>query len=299
MTKFVRAAAALSLAFALGAAGCGRDEPNAAVAAARAADLDVRRDAALPSPTPVLPSAASAASAAATSGANTADSIAARISADAAAARSAARAAAARTAAADLRASNAAALAAADARAAANARRTMTVGVGATMGASIQDSLSSRVNKPGETVRAVLSENVMDASGRVAIPAGSAVTLVIVKLEPGSDQVRPEGRLELAVSSVTINGLSYPLSASIGPIPHTMQGRGITKDEAARVAGGAAVGAIIGQVIGKNTKGTVIGAAAGTVVGGAAAARYAFRDVIVAPGARIVLTLTQPFVVTN
>jgi hypothetical protein len=299
MSNSVRTVSALSLAFALGAFGCGRDEPRAAEIPARPADFDVRRDAALPSPTPELPSNASAASAAATSAAKTSDSIAARVSADAAASRAEARAAAARVAAANLRASNAAAIAAADARAAASARRSMTVAVGATLGASMQDSLSSRVNKPGEVVHAVLSENVMDGNGRVAIPAGASIALVIVKLEPGSDQVRPEGRLELEVSSVTINGLSYPLSATLGPIPHTMQGRGITKDEAARVAGGAAVGAIIGQVIGKNTKGTVIGAAAGTVVGGAAAARYAFRDVIVAAGARIVLTLTQPFVVTN
>lgn len=185
-------------------------------------------------------------------------------------------------------------------RARANAAaQTMTVAAGATMSATIQDSLSSRVNKSGEVVHAVLSENLMDATGLVMIPAGSVVALTIVKLEPGSDQVRPEGRLELATTSVSIKGRTYPLSATIGPIPHTMKGRGITKDEAARVAGGAAIGAAIGQVIGKNTKSTVIGAAAGTVVGGAAAARYAYRDVIVSPGAAIILTLTETLVVAR
>jgi hypothetical protein len=125
------------------------------------------------------------------------------------------------------------------------------------------------------------------------IPAGSTVKLTIDKLEPGSDQVRPEGRLELIVSSVTVNGREYPLTANLEPVPHTMQGRGITKDEAARVGAGTAIGAIAGQIIGKNTRGTVIGGAVGAVAGGAVAARYAYRDVIVSAGAPIVFTLTQ------
>lgn len=62
------------------------------------------------------------------------------------------------------------------------------------------------------------------------------------------------------MTSVAVRGKTYPLSATIGPIPHTMKGRGITKDEAAR---------------------------------------YAYRDVIVASGAKIVLTLTQDLVVTR
>lgn len=167
--------------------------------------------------------------------------------------------------------------------------------VGVAISASIQDELSSRTNKPDEIVRAVTSANVNDWNGKLVIPAGSPIALRIVKLEPGSDQVRPEGRLELAVVSVVVNGTTYPLTATLGPIPHTMKGRGITTDEAARVAAGTAVGAAIGQIIGKNTKGTVIGGAVGAVAGGAAAARYAYRDIIVAPGTAVTITLTGPF----
>jgi hypothetical protein len=164
---------------------------------------------------------------------------------------------------------------------------------GTRVDATIQAGLSSRTNKPGETLRATVSGDVKDAGGRVVIPAGSIVTLTIDKLEPGSDQVRPEGRLSLIVNSVSVNGQEYPLAATLEPVPHTMQGRGITKDEAARVGAGTAIGAVAGQVIGKNTKSTVIGGAVGAVAGGAVAARYAYRDVIVAAGAPIVFTLTQ------
>ncbi|HVZ47212.1 MAG TPA: hypothetical protein VG916_00385 [Gemmatimonadaceae bacterium] len=179
------------------------------------------------------------------------------------------------------------------------ARRSATVAASTTIKVTMRDSLNSRVDKPDQHVRATVASDVSDASGRVAIPAGSPVTLAIVKLEPGSDQVRPEGRLELATISVTVDGKTIPLHATIGPIPHHMKGRGLTKDEAGRVAAGTAVGALIGQAIGKNTRSTVVGGAVGAVAGGAVAVRYAYRDVIVDPGATFTLTLTQPVVVSN
>jgi hypothetical protein len=164
---------------------------------------------------------------------------------------------------------------------------------GTRVDATIQDALSSRTNKVGETLRATVSGDVKDARGDVVIPAGSTVTLTIAQLEPGSDQVRPEGRLSLVVSSVTVNGQEHPVTANLEPVPHHLQGRGVTTDEAARVGAGTAIGALAGQVIGKNTKSTVIGGAIGAVAGTAVAVRYAYRDVIVSAGTPIVFTLTQ------
>jgi len=164
---------------------------------------------------------------------------------------------------------------------------------GTRVNATIESALSSRTNKPGETVRASVSSDVKNARGTVVIPAGSTVQLTIEQLEPGSDQVRPEGRLNLVVNSVTVKGQVYPVSANLSPVPHSMKGRGITTDEAARVGAGTAIGAIVGQAIGKNTKSTVIGGAVGTVAGGAVAVRYAYRDVIVSAGTPIVFTLER------
>jgi hypothetical protein len=164
---------------------------------------------------------------------------------------------------------------------------------GTRVDASIQEALSSRTNKAGQTLRAVVSLNVKGAGGGVVIPAGSTVTLTIAQLEPGSDQVRPEGRLSLVVSSVTVNDQTYPVTANLEPVPHILQGRGITTDEAARIGAGTAVGAVAGQIIGKNTKSTVIGGAIGAVAGSAVAVRYAYRDVVVSAGTPIVFTLTQ------
>ncbi len=168
-----------------------------------------------------------------------------------------------------------------------------TLAAGTRIDATTEDALSSRVNHSGDVVRAVVGADVMDSYGRVVVPAGSRIALSVDHIDPGSDQSQPDGRLSLIVTSVTIDGTVVPISAHLDPIAHQMVGRGITKDEAARVAAGTAIGAIAGQVIGKNTKSTVIGGAVGAAAGTAVAVRYAYRDVVVPVGTPITLTLTE------
>jgi outer membrane lipoprotein SlyB len=64
--------------------------------------------------------------------------------------------------------------------------------------------------------------------------------------------------------------------------------------DAAKVGAGAAAGAILGKVIGKG-KGAVIGGVVGAAAGTAVALNSYDRDVVVAPGARITLRLTDAF----
>ena len=97
--------------------------------------------------------------------------------------------------------------------------------------ATIQDSLSSRTNKAGDTLHAIVSGDVRGPHGGVVIPAGSSASLTIALLEPGSDQVNPEGRLSLVVSSVTVNGEQYPVSADLDPVPHHLQVRTASTDQ--------------------------------------------------------------------
>lgn len=168
-----------------------------------------------------------------------------------------------------------------------------SLATGTRVDATIQDALSSRSNKAGETLRAVVSGHIKDGRGDVVIPAGSTVLLTVEQLEPGSDHTSPEGRLSVVVSSVTVNDWAYPLAAILEPVPHHLEGRGITGAEAARIGAGTAIGAVAGQLIGKNTRSTVIGGAIGAVAGTAVAVRYAYRDVVVSAGTPIVFTLAQ------
>ena|SRR5665213_4222037 len=98
--------------------------------------------------------------------------------------------------------------------------------------ATIQDAVSSRSNVKGDTLRAIVSGNVNGAHGGVVIPAGSSAKLTIALLEPGNDQINPEGRLALVVSSVTINGEEYPVTADLEPVPHHLEVRSTPAHEA-------------------------------------------------------------------
>lgn len=103
---------------------------------------------------------------------------------------------------------------------------------GARIGATLQDAVTSRTNKKGDTLHAIVSGNVNGPHGGVVIPAGSSATLTIRELEPGNDQANPEGRLLLVVSSVTVNGESYPVSADLEAVPSHLEARNTPTDEA-------------------------------------------------------------------
>lgn len=102
---------------------------------------------------------------------------------------------------------------------------------GTRVSATIQDSLSSRASKTGDMLHAIVSGDVKGPHGGVVIPAGSSARLTIALLEPGNDQRSPEGRLSLVVSSVTVNGEQYPVSADLDPVPHHLQVRTASTDQ--------------------------------------------------------------------
>jgi type IV secretory pathway VirB10-like protein len=174
-----------------------------------------------------------------------------------------------------------------------------TLSNGSAVAVTIQDAISSRTNTVGQHVNGVVSGDVMDNSGQVVIPSGSPVVLTITELGPALNSGQKDGALALRGTSVTVAGTTYDLGATVGAVPHTLEGRGITKSAVGNVAVGTAVGAAVGQAIGKDQKSTIIGGAVGAVAGGARAATLADRDVVVAPGTRITLTLTQSLTISS
>jgi len=166
---------------------------------------------------------------------------------------------------------------------------------GTVVEARASKSITSRTNKPGETLTATIDQAITNAAGLVVIPAGSEVTLTIVTLKPAPNKSATDGTIVLRATSILIKGESRPIDADVTFIEHTLKGRGVTTTEAAKTGAGAAAGAIIGKVIGGGT-----GAAAGAVVGGAAGAAVAVetadRDVVVPVGAKIRLALRSVFV---
>ena len=179
--------------------------------------------------------------------------------------------------------------------AAATAMRTLAIG--SRINGSWGRTINSSSTKEGETVTIIVTSDVKDGRGRVVIPSGATVDLLITDLEPATSRSDPDGKLALSVTSTMIRGKTYGLQGEVTSVPHTLKSHGIGTSEAKKVGIGTAVGAVVGQVIGKDTKATVIGGAVGAVAGAAVARETKNRDLVVTVGAPVVITLTGPFTI--
>ena len=166
---------------------------------------------------------------------------------------------------------------------------------GTVIAATMNDSISSRRNKAGETVTAKTLADIKDASGRTVIPAGSTIRMTITAIKESENKSDKTGTLTLNVADITVNGKTYGLNASIDSVSRSLKGRGTNEGDIAKVGAGTAIGAVVGRVIGGSTKGAVIGGVIGGAVGTQRAVETKDRDVVVPAGSRIVFTLTQPF----
>jgi hypothetical protein len=173
----------------------------------------------------------------------------------------------------------------------------LTLGTGTQISAATQRTISSRTDKAGETFTASVVSDVKDSRGRTVIPAGSTVNLSITELQPANDKSKADGKIVVQVTSVSVAGQTYPVSAGITSMAHTLKGRGVGTSEVGKTAAGAVIGGIAGRVIGGNSKGTIIGAVVGGAAGAAVAVETANRDVVVVEGTPIVITLNGPLTV--
>ena len=107
-----------------------------------------------------------------------------------------------------------------------------SLAAGTRVTATIQDSLTSRSNRKGDTLHAIVAANVNGPRGGVVIPAGSNATVTVVTIEPGTDPKNPEGSLALVVSSVTVNGVAYPVAGVLEAVPHHLQVRATSTAQA-------------------------------------------------------------------
>jgi hypothetical protein len=153
----------------------------------------------------------------------------------------------------------------------------------------------SHKNKVGDTVTATVASDVKDRSGRVVIPAGSEVVLKVTAIKEAENKSDKTGTLTLQPTSVSINGTSHPIAASISQVETRLEGRKTNAGDIAKVGGGAAAGAILGRVLGGSTKGAVIGGVIGGAVGTQRAVETKDRDVVLPEGTTVSLVLDESF----
>jgi len=175
---------------------------------------------------------------------------------------------------------------------------TSTVPSGTTFAITLNETLSTRENVPGDGFTATLQEPLMDASGNVVVPAGATVRGRVLAVDK-SDRVGEEGVLHVGFESIAFGGKSYPLEATVVEANPQRKTRQSTGEQAGKVAAGAAAGAILGRVLGKSTKSTIAGAAVGAAAGTAIAMGTADVDVVLPSGSTMRVRMDAPISVTR
>ncbi len=126
-------------------------------------------------------------------------------------------------------------------------------------------ALSSKSSQSGQSFPATVARPVSVGS-RNAIPAGASATGTVVAAK-AQGKIKGEGQLDLALTSVTVKGQTYPIQTTV--LQNRAKGKG--KRTAVTTGGGAAGGALIGGLAGGGKGagiGALVGAGAG-LVGGA------------------------------
>jgi hypothetical protein len=168
-----------------------------------------------------------------------------------------------------------------------------TRAAGPSIAATMNDSISSRKNKAGDVVTARVTTDLKDADGRVVVPAGSNVAIKITAIHESENKSDNAGTLTLAVQDITVNGRTYAIDATVDQVARQLVGRKTNAGDIAKVGAGTGIGAIVGRVIGGGTGGAVIGGVIGGAVGAQRAVETKDRDVVVAAGSKVGLTLRE------
>jgi len=172
------------------------------------------------------------------------------------------------------------------------------VGMGTTLSLTLDETLSTETNQPGDAFMATVSADLLDDSGLVLIGAGAKVRGRVVQVQK-SGRVGETAILNLAFESLSMDGKNYPLEASVVSASPERVSRSSTGEQVGKVAAGAAAGAILGRVLGKDTKSTIKGAVVGAAAGTAIAMGTADVDAVLKAGSPMIIKLDQPVVITK
>ena len=184
----------------------------------------------------------------------------------------------------------------------------VTVPAGASMDATLLNSLASNESSVGQVISTTLNQDFYH-NGKLIAPAGSTVTGTIVQADRAK-RGNINGKLSVRFTQITTPmGAQIPISGII----RTDDGTGVlvggtkmdaTKEYAKDLAAGSAVGALSGLVFGSLASGDKLGrgVALGTAVGaGGGLAKSVWNkgnDVSVPANAGIQIILTQPITAT-
>ncbi len=147
-----------------------------------------------------------------------------------------------------------------------------TIPAGTAINVTLDQSISSKGAKAGESVAGTVSQNVV-VGGKTVIPKGARATLSVAAVQ-ASGRLSTPAKLWLKLRKVEVHGKTYSLVTSAAG--QTMGSK--AKRDTVFIGGGAGAGALIGGLAGGG-KGAAIGALAGAAAGTAGAAATGKKEV--------------------
>lgn len=176
----------------------------------------------------------------------------------------------------------------------ADGRRTVTVPAGTEVVVQLDEQLSTRSHKKGDsfTARVATAVTVRD---RTVLPPGAVVHGTVTGVQQAGDN--RQGVLKIDFSSVEVRGQSADLTARVVETHPEQRSTSSTGEDAAKVGGAAAAGAILGRVIGGNGTGAAVGAAVGAAAGTGIVLATKNGYAVLPKGSNLRLALTEPLTV--
>lgn len=140
----------------------------------------------------------------------------------------------------------------------------LTVPAGVTIEVRNNEAIDSKTAQPNQIFSAVVTRDIEDNEGRVAIPRGSNANL-IVRDADAQGRIQGQSELVLDIASLQVGRRTYRVETR-DLVEKGKQGVGANKRTAEYTGGVAALGSIIGAIAGGG-KGAAIGAASGAGAG--------------------------------
>jgi hypothetical protein len=171
------------------------------------------------------------------------------------------------------------------------ASKEVTVPYGTTLTVQLTESLSSDLNRRGDTFSAKLVSPIM-VGNRIAVPADATVQGQIVEVRNAGHF---NGRSELIAKATRLlyDGRTYNLRST----EYSMKGASRDIQTAEIISGGAGAGVILGAILG-GKKGAVIGAVLGAGVGTGARAMSKPKQIELPARSTLSFRLETPLTVT-
>jgi hypothetical protein len=168
----------------------------------------------------------------------------------------------------------------------------VTVPEATTIRVTLDHSLASDRNEPGDHFEATVSEPVV-VDNKTVIPQGAAVEGLVVDAHH-SGRLMGRARLRLALQTVAIDGKTYDIHTN----SNSRVGGSHKNRNIGFIAGGAGGGALIGAVA-AGGKGALIGGPVGAGAGTAAAFLTGKKDIRLPAETRLTFKLAGPVTITE